>query len=742
MAQESGSQHALGAIMMSTADNNAFALSHNPSNSGLTITNNFIADSGRAGVWVGELSGGEVRDNVIVRWNARPNLPYWGMNAADEEIARDDATLAVAVRFSENVNVSGNTADLTSTLTSPVQLDPSAITLGRGAFQGSIAVQSMMANLSWAARSNKPWLTVDEAPHTGTGTVAYTATENTTGATRNGRITIAGIVFQVTQTSNLVTAESITPHTGGGVAATFVAKYSSTAGASDLASVRLRFATASNIGPGTCTVRYSGMTGVIELLNDAGTVWMPGSVGSGTLSNSQCSVNLASSTATSNANTLTLALNITFTPAFAGARNIFMSAASATPPGTSTGWLLKGTWTIGPALDAVSITPNSGTGVTRSFSAVFTDSLGVTTDLKVARVRFGASTVSACVVDYNAMTNQVRLLDDAGVAPPFGPFTGTLSNSQCRVDLAQSSATPGGTTLTLNLRVAFTANLFGPQPIFLRANGNFGGATTGWIARGTWDVNAAVQAVSVTPNAGSGTAQSFALAFSDSEGVAADLKAARVRFSGGSGPCVIDYNAMTNQVRMQNDFGEWGNFKNFGVGTIDNNSQCSLNLATSSATPSGTNLTLTLALTFKAAFAGPKTIDMRANSNVGSTTGWVQRGTFTVTTSAPPNYDGNWSGKTSGLLNVFMTVANGRITTFDTQVHYVGTNCSGNTLVSLVLPATISNGSASLLLSAIGGSGGGTATFSSPTTMSGFLSINVINCPTSIGSATFSLTKN
>jgi hypothetical protein len=43
------------------------------------------------------------------------------------------------------------------------------------------------------------------------------------------------------------------------------------------------------------------------------------------------------------------------------------------------------------------------------------------------------------------------------------------------------------------------------------------------------------------------------------------------------------------------------------------------------------DLTLTLVITFKQpAFSGPKNIDMRANSNVGSTTNWVNRGTWTV----------------------------------------------------------------------------------------------------------------
>jgi len=426
----------------------------------------------------------------------------------------------------------------------------------------------------------------------------------------------------------VVTADAVTPSVGAGPSQVFSATYSDSLGAVDLSFVYLRFSESLSGGLHSCIVRYNQSAGKLSLRDDAG-AWLPGLAlaGGGTLENSQCSIELNNSSATALGQTLTLNLSMTFKIAYAGSKNIYLSAVNI--DGVTTDWQQRGTWTVGVTLGAVSITPNSGTGVSRTFSAVFTDSLGVTTDLRVARVRFGVSTAGACVVDYNAMTNMVRILDDAGTPGAFGPFSGTLANSQCTVDLVQSSATPSGTTLALSLKITFKAALIGPQPIFLRANGNFGAATTGWIARGTWDVNAAVQAISVTPNNGSGSTQTFTLAYSDAEGVVADLRVARVRFSGGSGPCVIDYNAMTNQVRMQNDLGEWGNFKSFGAGAINNNSQCSLNLVTSSATPIGTNLTLTLALTFKAAFAGAKTIDMRANSNVGSTTGWLQKGTWT-----------------------------------------------------------------------------------------------------------------
>jgi len=429
-----------------------------------------------------------------------------------------------------------------------------------------------------------------------------------------------------------VQAVSVSPNSGSGVTQLFTFSYADSAGAAaDLNGAFVRFTNVANPLL-MCTIQHRATTGKVRIMLDDGITWGPFvDYGSGTISNSQCSLDLATSAATPNGNDLTLALKITFLPAFAGPAAISMRAQSLSGP--NTGWLSKGSWTVGAVLDALSITPNSGTGVTQIFTAIFSDSLGVMNDLKVARVRFGASTVNACVVDYNAIAGTVRLLDDAGVPPPFGPFIGVLANSQCSVDLGQSGAAPGFTNLTLNLRITFKAGFVGQQPIFLRANSNFGATTTGWLARGTWNVNAVVQAISVSPNAGTGSTQSFVLAYSDLEGVIADLKAARVRIqSVGGSQCLIDYNAMTNRVRvMSDDLVTWSNaFTPGTVKIISNNSQCSLDVGQSSAAPSGTGLALTLAITFKPAFAGAKTIDMRANSNVGSSTNWVGRGTWTV----------------------------------------------------------------------------------------------------------------
>jgi hypothetical protein len=269
--------------------------------------------------------------------------------------------------------------------------------------------------------------------------------------------------------------------------------------------------------------------------------------------------------------------------------------------------------------------------MTQTFTAAFSDSLGAAADLKLARVRFGTTNVAACVVDYNAMTAVVRLLDDSGAA---GPWTalgrGTLANSQCSLDLTQTSAIANGTSLTLTLRLAFTPSFVGQKSVYLRANSHFGTATD-FVLRGTWTVAAVVQAISISPGSGAGPAQSFTLAYADSAG-AADLTAAMVRFvpaDGGAGRCVVAYNAAIGRVRIQDDGGAWGAWTMLGSGTLAN-SYCALNLAQSTAQPSGTDLSVVVHLTFAPGFTGTKDVQLRANSQTGVTTGWQMRGSWTV----------------------------------------------------------------------------------------------------------------
>ena len=95
----------------------------------------------------------------------------------------------------------------------------------------------------------------------------------------------------------------------------------------------------------SCLMYYTPGTNTLLLLNDAGTAYMTAPVGSAsTLQNTQCSIALGSSTMTLSGSTLTLNLAMTFAPSFAGAKNVYLYAASAS--GMASGWQTRGTWTV------------------------------------------------------------------------------------------------------------------------------------------------------------------------------------------------------------------------------------------------------------------------------------------------------------------------------------------------------------------------------------------------------------
>jgi hypothetical protein len=182
------------AIIVNSNDPN-FDFIPAPVNSNISIVNNYVAGSGRAGIWIGELAAGKVTGNVIVRWNQHPELPVWGDNPFPQDFAEP-----LVERFSQNLDTAGNLIQMDSSLTGPVTLNPASTNLGRHRSEGSIAVQANVPGFAWTAVSDSAWLTVaDGASGSGDGTVTYSVAANRSGSGRTGTIRIAGVAFTVTQ---------------------------------------------------------------------------------------------------------------------------------------------------------------------------------------------------------------------------------------------------------------------------------------------------------------------------------------------------------------------------------------------------------------------------------------------------------------------------------------------------------------------------------------------------------------
>jgi hypothetical protein len=111
MASGTGTQIAVGAIIVESTNNKGFfpALQ---ANTNISILGNHVADSGRSGIWIGELDGGEIRDNVIVRWDRHPELPLFGVNTQTGTQLRQDFTQPLVVHNSLNIIERNNFTDL------------------------------------------------------------------------------------------------------------------------------------------------------------------------------------------------------------------------------------------------------------------------------------------------------------------------------------------------------------------------------------------------------------------------------------------------------------------------------------------------------------------------------------------------------------------------------------------------------------------------------------------------------
>jgi hypothetical protein len=137
---------------------------------------------------------------------------------------------------------------------------------------------------------------------------------------------------------------SFLPNSGAGMSVTFKAIYSDPNGAADLNEILLQV-NASQSSANACYVYYQPQGNHLYLSNNAGNAWMTPALApgvAGTASNSQCTLNAGSSSVSTAGNDLTLNVELNFTGAFVGSRNVYLYAAGLSRQ--NSGWVKKGTW--------------------------------------------------------------------------------------------------------------------------------------------------------------------------------------------------------------------------------------------------------------------------------------------------------------------------------------------------------------------------------------------------------------
>jgi hypothetical protein len=141
---------------------------------------------------------------------------------------------------------------------------------------------------------------------------------------------------------------------------------------------------------------------------------------------------------------------------------------------------------------------------------------------------------------------------------------------------------------------------------------------------------------SVTPSSGGGNSVTFTAQYSHPAGATA-LTVVGLLVNSTASPdygCYVTYTIATNLFALANDVASSGNTTVIPGGGSAANDQCALVGGSSTAALSGTNLTLTVALTFQPGFPGAKTVYLSA-ADANVSTGWSAKGTWTVTVPAP-----------------------------------------------------------------------------------------------------------
>ena len=251
-------------------------------------------------------------------------------------------------------------------------------------------------------------------------------------------------------------------------------------------------------GRQACYLAYVRASNTLDIVADNGDAskLTGGVIGAaGTIGNSQCTVNLASSTATGSGNTLTLVLKMSFASSFNGNKVIY--AAANDTGGRNSGWMVMGAYGVpgGTASfpNPVSSSPAGGVTSAETFTFKYQDQSNATNLQTVwALTNTAIDGRAACYVAYYRPGNQVYLYPDNGDGSQATNIvlTGnnTIANSQCTVFAKGSSVQVNGNTLTVSLPIAFKPGFAGKKGTWLAAQTLGGAQTSPWQSLGAWTV--------------------------------------------------------------------------------------------------------------------------------------------------------------------------------------------------------------------------------------------------------------
>jgi hypothetical protein len=298
---------------------------------------------------------------------------------------------------------------------------------------------------------------------------------------------------------------------------------------------------------------------------------------------------------------------------------------------------------VGAPPAAVSVTPSSGSGSIQTFTFRYSDPNGAGDLLSMFQlINSDFIAAGGCYFSYWHNSRVISLaVDSTGgwvTAPPGAGVV--LQGDSCSIDTALSHAVQSGSNMDLSVAITFSSKFAGAKRVYMQAYDGSGQASA-LLQAGTYYVatgNLSPAAISATPPAGSGTSQVFTFRYSDPNG-ASDLMSMFQLINNefnAHGGCYFTYWHNSRLISLAVDStGGWVSASP-GSGAVLQGNSCAIHTNQSSVLPDGSNLDITVAITFSSGFSGTKTLYMQAYDSSGVQSPLLQAGTFQVTSANMP----------------------------------------------------------------------------------------------------------
>ncbi|MEK9148764.1 MAG: hypothetical protein AAB267_01815, partial [Candidatus Desantisbacteria bacterium] len=246
---------------------------------------------------------------------------------------------------------------------------------------------------------------------------------------------------------------------------------------------------------------------------------------------------------------------------------------------------------------------------------------------------------------YDQNTNLLYLRNDSNTTWLGGNSPGSsniIENSQVRLTCASTSVSGSTNTLTVNWNITFKPAYSGKTyNTYLYIKDDIGGKA-GWTKKGTYTVNSSPQIGTITPASGIGqveTTQVFTTTYSDADGwqhIQYVYFLINTSSSNNSNCLYAYYNQNTNKLYLRDDANtSWLGGFDPGSANVIENSYAKLSCASTSASGSGTTLTINWSVMIKKPFTGTKNTYLYVKDDLNAYQGWTKKGSWTIPNNSP-----------------------------------------------------------------------------------------------------------